>query len=253
MILNPIMTFLKMIRATFVRNCIHTQCTTSRFGQRFISSSIPVRRLKPFGSTEDAEKTNDFKHSYHASTKIASTKTTETFIPKSQVGGLHGFLRRVGISMSMGLGFTACTSASLVGFMGMEHLAGNFPVYIFGGFASALASAFVISTSKPNYANVNGETQAITKPLRAGAFAVLSGSLGVMIAPTMAMAYAMDPTILIAASSITGFTMAGLVHYSMRMPKGQMLKFGPALHIGLWGLIGNGFVGMFLGKLMMIL
>ena len=66
-----------------------------------------------------------------------------------------------------------------------------------------------------------------------------------MIAPFLAIMHSIDPIIIPAAGGVTTAVMVGMMHYALHTPK-SLIGWGPALHIGLWGLIGNGIVGCLL-------
>lgn len=76
------------------------------------------------------------------------------------------------------------------------------------------------------------------------AFLGLSASIGLVITPLITMIN--DSTVTLAAGVISGAMMTGMCHYALRTPR-RLSTWGPALHIGLWTLIGNGVVAIFLG------
>jgi FtsH-binding integral membrane protein len=165
----------------------------------------------------------------------------------TQNNGLSNFLKRVAISTAGGLAFTSTVTSFLIGGMGLNHLISYASIYILGGFVCGLGSASAITFLKPIYqTDKSGNFRAITRIPRVLSFGVLSGSMGVMIAPAMALVVSEQPEILLASAVITASTMGGIIHYSMRTNK-NILQYGPALHIGLWALIGNGVISLFLG------
>ena len=162
----------------------------------------------------------------------------------SDESGLRTFLGNVVKHMGLGL---ATTTAVVVGTTTLiePSMMSDLFLPMFGvGAVGSLVSAFTIDAMKPNYETTREGTRAITRPGRLAAFLGLSTSMGLLTAPMITMIG--DPTIIMAAAGISGGMMAGMCHYALRTPK-NLTEWGPAHHIGLWTLIGNGVVALFLG------
>jgi len=71
-------------------------------------------------------------------------------------------------------------------------------------------------------------------------------STGLSLAPILAKAAAIAPMAIPVAGALSVATMAGMCAYALKQPQGSMLKWGPALYVGLFGLIGTGVVNMFI-------
>lgn len=150
---------------------------------------------------------------------------------------------------------TAVTSAAAI------NVANNFelnelvfPIVFVGSTMAMFGSAFALDFFKPKYGVKNqnntgneagNEVVLINDPKRIAAITTLSVSTGVMLAPVLFMMNEINPTIIPASACLTTLTMAGMIHYAINTPR-SLISYGPAIHIGLWGLIGNGILGMFL-------
>lgn len=157
--------------------------------------------------------------------------------------GLRTFLSRVVKHMAGGLFITTSVVGASIAMMSSATTDIFVPGLFVVGAIGSLASAFAIGAINPHYSTTGNVTTAITKPSRMVAFVTLSVSMGLVTAPLIAMC---DPTIVLAAAGISGGMMAGMVHYAMSTPK-TLLNWGPALHIGVWTLIGNCLLALFLG------
>lgn len=62
------------------------------------------------------------------------------------------------------------------------------------------------------------------------------------------MTAAIAPMAIPVAGALAAATMAGMGAYALRQPQGSLAKWGPALSVGLFGLIGTSLVNMFIGS-----
>lgn len=165
---------------------------------------------------------------------------------------LHNFLSKVSYTTAAGLAGTAFTSAAVLSLVDASFY--SLPLFV-GSAVTMLGSAFALDFLKPKFQknvsmqlNHQGETDEIvlaTQPPRIIAMGALSISSGVMLAPLLTIMHEIDPIIIPASACITTCAMAGMIHYAFNTPR-SLIEYGPALHIGLWGLIGNGIIGLWL-------
>lgn len=69
---------------------------------------------------------------------------------------------------------------------------------------------------------------------------VMHGCMGITLAPSLVVFSDAIPM----ASVVTAALVAGPITASLKMQKGVLLPWGPALYTGLWGLIGIGIGGI---------
>ena len=74
---------------------------------------------------------------------------------------------------------------------------------------------------------------------------VLFATQGIIISPALLIFSAHIPLALV----VTGVITAGSITGSLFQPKGALLKMGPVLHTGLWGLLGISIAGIFIPEM----
>lgn len=206
-----------------------TPLSLIRYSNRFLHSSGPptLKQLSSNSAEAESQRRSEYRNN-----------------------GMRQFLKRVGLTTAAGLGCTTIVTGSMIASLGMEQLIQAFPIYLGVGFVGSLISSYAVTAITAKYDRDEMQyLKAVNTPSRVLSFAGLSTSIGVMIAPMISMVVNLyDPDLILVAAGITASTMAGLIHYSLRLPNtSTTLKWGPALHIGLWGLIGNGIIALVFG------
>lgn len=143
---------------------------------------------------------------------------------------LQLYFQKVGITTSKLLCVNALSGASTIGLCSVLASANMLPSIMVCGaawFASAIGSMYhAYKLSDPNSATEQSLRHAYW----------MQGLLGVTIAPSLMIFNAFIPHALITATALT----AGPITAAFFSAKGSMLKWGPALYTGLWGLVGIG-------------
>lgn len=105
-----------------------------------------------------------------------------------------------------------------------------------GAFVGSLWSAWKIGSVEPTYKG----TCMTNEDQREFYAQVMHGCMGITLAPSLVVFSDAIPM----ASVVTMALVAGPITASLKMQKGAMLSWGPALYTGLWGLIGISIGGM---------
>lgn len=149
--------------------------------------------------------------------------------------GLQRYVQRVTRTTGKYLGITALSGAGTVGttvalsnIMPPDMLMTGGAIAFFGAFGTSLWSAWKLDRvdsekDKEFYARLT------------------HGGMGVTLAPSLVVFSDAIPM----ASVLTAALVAGPVTASLRLQKGTLLSWGPALYTGLWGLLGVSVGGIF--------
>lgn len=203
----------------------------------FAKSFRPIVNVRPFSShnyLDTVFKKKDVKEN-------KKKQTIETMIDTST--SVRDYVKSVYRKTGKYLGITAVSGVASIGlgsqlysYMGVVSV----PLLVGTGltaFGVSLYSAWKICKTDPGF----DYSQYATKDQREKYAYMLHTGMGVTLAPSLFM----FPTAIPAATILTGALVAGPIMASMSLPKGSLLKYGPAMHIGLWGLIGIGIGGIF--------
>ena len=164
---------------------------------------------------------------------------------------LQEYCQKVYGKTSKYLGITALTGAGTIGTgaalsamcASPEILGPMFLMTIGGGFVTSLYSAFKLGSIKPEYGRdkqTNKEAMLNAEEREKYANLIHVG-MGITIAPSLLVFHQAIPY----ALAGTGVLVAGPIMASMYLPKGQLLKYGPAVYSSLLGLVGISIGGIF--------
>ena len=124
-------------------------------------------------------------------------------------------------------------------------LAYTLPVAYFGAFGMSFHATHKLGTTEPKY-NVddNGEWVMTNREERAKYMNRIHIGMGITMAPILWLS-SVDPVVLGTALVGTGVLMVGPIAAALYMPKGKLLKYGPAMYSGLFGLCAISIGGIF--------
>jgi len=106
-----------------------------------------------------------------------------------------------------------------------------------------------MSFMQPKYfVDHEGVVKAENSPARFALFGLLLGGQGLTLAPLLGQIAMMSPAAIPVAATMAVATMAGMGAYALKQPQGALLKWGPALYVGLFGLIGTSILNIFIGS-----
>lgn len=166
-------------------------------------------------------------------------------MPVNKEIGLHSYIKKVGLATGQNLGITAVTGGIALG------LFSTFPEFTtsvglipwIGAACTGIFSCYKVATIEPKYEIDENKNPIITNPPDRILWSnILFGCQGIVIAPSLILFTPYIPAALITTGAVT----AGAISTSLYLPKGSMLKWGPALYTSLWGLLGCGVVGIFI-------
>jgi len=157
----------------------------------------------------------------------------------SQDMGLRNFLKRTYATSIIGI----TGSLTLAEILSMGPLfSHNALVYAGMGFITALGGCFAITKGKYIITkNDNGELKAENSPTRLLGYGALTIGMGISIVPLISF---LPPTVLPSAICLSLLTMGGASLFAYKSKSADMLKWGPPLMGGLFGLIGLQLVGL---------
>jgi len=117
------------------------------------------------------------------------------------------------------------------------------------GLVGSIGALFGMGAIQPNFVvNANGVIKAEDPQARVAMFGGLLVAQGLALAPLIAKVAMVTPMAIPVAGALSVATMAGMCAYALKQPQGAMLKWGPALYVGMFGLIGTGLLNMFIGS-----
>lgn len=146
------------------------------------------------------------------------------------------------------VGALAGTGLAAAGTIAMGYF-GDPMMTFFGGVGLSLVSVVGLGLTKPE--KITEENQHIKTHNSVGR--ILLGttfviSQGMSIAPMLHGLSVFNSSVIPVAGLMTMGTVAGMSSWALTKPEGELLKWGPALHVGLWGLVFTGLGSIFLGS-----
>lgn len=141
---------------------------------------------------------------------------------------LQNYMKKVSRTTGIFLGTTALSGATT---LAVAPLLANNPVVLGTGYICAVASTFY------HVYKFDSSTTDDEKMKRALALHI---GMGIMISPSLFMFGQFIPHALVTTSACV----LGPIVASLHLPKGKLLRYGPVLYTGLFGLIGVGFTGI---------
>lgn len=189
------------------------------------------RHVSLNGSLDDSKSLNSSKDPFHSVSTFDQDEKHDGLSP------LQRYSRKVGMTTGKFLGLTAITGGSTIG-AGFALMSAGVPMDTLmtmgavGWIGSAIGSFY-----HAYQLDKDGKTE--EQRLRHAYW--MQGLMGVTISPSLLMFHQFIPHALIT----TGALVAGPITAARMMPDGAMLKWGPALYTGLWGLLGVGVTSIF--------
>jgi FtsH-binding integral membrane protein len=155
---------------------------------------------------------------------------------------LQSFLKRTMVTTSAGIGGAAIAAA---GFMQVPFVLMHPYIALGVGFATTLGSLIGLGMVRPTYVQEGEIVKAVNSPGRQALFGAFLVGEGLALAPMLKMVALTAPMAIPVAGSLALGTMAGMVGYALKQPQGSLTKWGPALYVGVIGLIVSGLVNIF--------
>lgn len=215
------------------------------------ASSRPVQvKERP---AESKENTNVAPHVEDSNVSYQQTQDASAFQYQQHYGtqaselinssvSLQTFLKRTMVTTGVGIGGAAVACA---GFMQLPFVMMHPYISLGVGAVGAIGSLFGMSYVRPTYVQEGEIVRAINPPARQALFATFLVGEGLTLAPMLGMVAATAPMAIPVAGSLALGTMAGMVAYALKQPQGSLARWGPALYVGLVGLIVTSLVNMF--------
>ena len=187
-----------------------------------------------------------YKSRFHSSRDDNKELTVYTnFNPELKAGievkrnlGLKKFLQRTYISSMGGI----CGGLLLAESVALTPFSGNSLLCIGSGILATVSG--IIALNKGKYTIVHDENKclkvenSITRKL---GYSSLVGGMGLTLSPIVST---VSPTILTSAICLSFLTMTGASLFAYKCKSGSLLKYGPALTGGLFGLVGLQILGL---------
>jgi len=120
------------------------------------------------------------------------------------------------------------------------------------GFISAMGCSWLLNSTPTSYVQQNGIVKAVDSRKRIASFLGIGASIGVGLTPLLAIAAHFVPVAIPIAATLALTTMTGMVAYALTKPIGSFTKWGPALTVGLFALIGVSLVNIIIGSPMIV-
>jgi len=139
-----------------------------------------------------------------------------------------------GAMVASGLGLCAA------GLVSPDAMVTLFSVSAIGGFIASLGGSVMLGATAPQYDNVYKDVMVNAKTRQRWANVVHAG-FGVLMGPSLLL---FGAQVAVPAFIGAGILTTGPVMASMYLPKGQLLKYGPAMYTGLLGLLGASIGGI---------
>ena len=217
-------TFTKFIRPSMFR---HTN------GNRFINARyITMENTRVKSSIEEEEKQkNTINHAIDRDTQLQ--EYVQNVYRKTS--------KYLGVAALTGAG-TIGAGAALVAVGTSASTLGPLALTVFGtGFVTSLYSAFKIGEPEYGKDKFTGKKTMLNREEREKYANLMHVGMGAVIAPSLLVFHQAIPY----ALAGTGVLVAGPIMASMYLPKGQLLKYGPAVYSSLLGLVGISIGGIF--------
>lgn len=200
---------------------------------RFINKiKIPSRISSALLHNLDTDNKKYNKHySEHRLYSITKEKNTNSIIHSNSLDidvGLQDYMKKVSRTTGTFIGITALSGAATVAITPMLV---NYPMILATGYISAVAGT-IYTAYKFDSSKTDDEKMKKALALHIG--------MGVMISPSLFVFSQFIPHALVTTSACV----MGPIAASFYLPKGKLLKYGPVLYTGLFGLIGVGFLGI---------
>jgi len=158
---------------------------------------------------------------------------------------LQKFLKRT--MMTTGLGIGASAAATAV-FMQMPMVIAHPMITMGVGLVAGIGCIMGINFIPATYKMEGGHWVAVNSTTRKAVFGTFLAAEGLVLAPLLLRAAAEMPIAIPIAGGLALTTMAGMASFALSKPQGSLLKWGPMLSVGIFGLIGVGVVNIFLGS-----
>lgn len=160
--------------------------------------------------------------------------------------GLSRFMSRV--YTKMGLGVASSVGVSLL----LAPVVVDSPEYMLGCFGAGIITSFGgvfgISKLKPTFRTKQEGDEVIEyaedKPLREASFWTLTGGMGLLIVPAMAVITDIDPSIVPASLLMSGSIFGGCALIAAKANNPKIMEWKAPLFVGLTSLIGIQFIGL---------
>jgi FtsH-binding integral membrane protein len=168
-------------------------------------------------------------------------RTAAEYVNESS--SLQQFLKRSMSTTALAVGGAAASCAM---WMQIPLVVASPMVCMIGGLIGSVGCLMGMSSIQPTYdVDQNGIIKAHNPPARQALFAGLLAAQGLGLAPLMFKVSTFAPMAIPVAGALSVATMAGMAAYALKQPQGSLVKWGPALYVGMFGMIGVGLVNMF--------
>ncbi len=148
-----------------------------------------------------------------------------------------------------GVGKALLTTAS-IGTLGVLAISSSpdlmFPILISGAITGIGSAAYLDFSKKVPTVTIDTKNMTITETNHQNRVIAANGvfiGTGLMSAPLLTIACLTTPAAIPMAGLLTAGATAGMIQYAMSKQDGALAKWGPALNVGIWSLIGAN-VGM---------
>jgi FtsH-binding integral membrane protein len=200
------------------------------------SSSVPTQA--PLHDSQPAS--SHYEESY-AQQQQYDGRTAAEYVNEST--SLQQFLKRSMGTTALAVGGAAASCAL---WMQIPLVVASPMACMIGGLVGSIGCLFGLTAIQPTYGvDQNGNLKAFNSPARQAVFAGLLAAQGLGLAPLMFKVAVIAPMAIPVAGALSVATMAGMAAYALKQPQGALQKWGPALYVGMFGMIGVGLVNMF--------
>jgi len=158
---------------------------------------------------------------------------------------LRAFLRRSMLTTAAGVGISAGVCAVA---MQIPLLVTTPWLCIGVGLVGAIGSLIGMNATPPTFVQEGEIVKAEYSTTRKALFGTFLVAEGICMVPLLKMASVVAPMAIPVAGCLAAATMSGMALYALNQPQGSLQKWGPALSVGLLGLIGVSLVNMFVGS-----
>jgi FtsH-binding integral membrane protein len=204
--------------------------------------NVRALSLRTSGNYEHKRKTGKSTFNMNVSSDVDQCKPDTAGHAMKKNDGLQTHFKTVTQTMGVYLGTAALSSAGAVMAGTAVANSGIPPDALMNGGIATFVGAFGVSLyaawkiGAPIYKKgimVNAEDRDFYAKL-------MHACMGVTIAPSLVVFAPAIPYAAVVATALV----AGPITASLYLPKGQLLPWGPALYVGLWGLVGVGIGGI---------
>eukprot|EP00026_Physarum_polycephalum_P012134 Phypoly_transcript_12410.p1 GENE.Phypoly_transcript_12410~~Phypoly_transcript_12410.p1 ORF type:complete len:334 (+),score=44.48 Phypoly_transcript_12410:75-1076(+) len=160
----------------------------------------------------------------------------------NQSVSLQTFLKRTMVTTGLGIGGAALACAA---FMQVPFVLLHPYITLGVGVVTTIGSLVGMGYVRPTYVQEGEIVKAVNPPARQALYGAFLIGEGLSLAPLLKMVVMTAPMAIPVAGSLALGTMAGMVAYALKQPQGSLARWGPALYVGVGGLIVSGLVNLF--------